>query len=133
MKCALVTLYARPASLFLVLSRSRAHALIPAVVHTHRYLHIFEMYTNQTFPLIICSEKGKGKSVRAMRMGHILPPGWVTFNSANTERSGMNGTLASQAEALHSHPCPTLVLTLDLPHTQATMRRPMAQPSFATR
>ena len=55
------------------------------------YLHVFEMYANTTFVLVIASEKGKGKSVRAMRMGSILPDGWVSYNSATTQRSGMNG------------------------------------------
>ena len=55
------------------------------------YLHCFEMYANTTFVLVIASEKGKGKSVRAMRMAHILPDGWASFNSATTNRSGMNG------------------------------------------
>lgn len=49
------------------------------------------MYANTTFVLVIASEKGKGKSVRAMRMGAILPDGWVSYNSATTQRSGMNG------------------------------------------
>jgi hypothetical protein len=55
------------------------------------YLHMFEMYANTTFVLVIASEKGKGKSVRAMRMAHIMPEGWTSFNSATTQRSGMNG------------------------------------------
>lgn len=58
------------------------------------YLTSFETYTKTTFVLLIASEMGKGKSVRAMRAKEIFPEGWFTMNSGNTERSGMNGTLA---------------------------------------
>ena len=61
-------------------------------------LHAFEPYTPVTFLLMICSERGLGKSMRAERFAALCPPGWYSFNSANTNRSGMNGTLA-----LHTH------------------------------
>ena len=51
-------------------------------------------YTDTTFILIIASEKGQGKSVRAKRMSFILPKGWCSNNSAASARAGMNGTLA---------------------------------------
>jgi hypothetical protein len=52
------------------------------------------MYSPTTFVLIIASEKGKGKSVRAVRMATILPGGWASFNSATSNRAGMNGNNA---------------------------------------
>ena len=55
------------------------------------YLTCMEMFLNATFVLVYCSEKGKGKSLRALRMAVILPEGWCSFNSGNTARSGMNG------------------------------------------
>ncbi len=55
------------------------------------YCHCFEMYCDQTFVLIIASEKGQGKSVRAERMAEILPKGWTSVNGANSQRAGMNG------------------------------------------
>jgi hypothetical protein len=58
------------------------------------YLHSFEMYADQTFILIIASEKGKGKSVRADRFAKLMPEGWISENGANSARAGMNGTLA---------------------------------------
>jgi len=58
------------------------------------YLQSFEMYADTTFVLLICSERGKGKSVRAMRMEKILPEGFVTWNAAASARAGMNGNMA---------------------------------------
>tara|TARA_B110000046_G_scaffold184325_1_gene222530 strand:- start:3432 stop:3860 length:429 start_codon:yes stop_codon:yes gene_type:complete len=52
------------------------------------------MYAPVTFPLIIASEKGKGKSVRAERFSYLMPEGWTSENGANSARAGMNGTLA---------------------------------------
>ena len=59
------------------------------------FLQSFDMYADTTFIMIICSERGKGKSVRAMRMEKILPPGIVTWSSAASARAGMNGNNAS--------------------------------------
>ena len=67
------------------------------------YLTCMEMFLNATFVLVYCSEKGKGKSLRALRMAVILPEGWCSFNSGNTARSGMNGAL----NLLEPDPCPT--------------------------
>ena len=55
------------------------------------YLTSFEMFHKNTFLLIIASEKGKGKSVRAIRMATILPEGWCTKNSGSTDKSHANG------------------------------------------
>jgi len=54
---------------------------------THRF-------ADQTFLLIIASDKGKGKSIRADRFAALMPDGWTSENGANSARAGMNGTLA---------------------------------------
>jgi len=55
------------------------------------YLTCFEMYFKNTFVLVVASDRGKGKSVRAFRLRDILPEGWCTNNSGNTARSHANG------------------------------------------
>jgi hypothetical protein len=55
------------------------------------YLTCFEMYHKNTFILIIASEKGCGKSVRAVRLMVLLPDGWCSKNSGTTARSWANG------------------------------------------
>ena len=55
------------------------------------YLQSFEMYSENKFILIICSERGKGKTVRGIRMGKLLPEGFVTWQGASSAREGMNG------------------------------------------
>ena len=56
------------------------------------YLQSFEPYAGVTFVLILCSEPGKGKSVRAKRLMKLLPPGIATDKAASSARAGMNGT-----------------------------------------
>lgn len=58
------------------------------------YLQSFEMYADTTFVLIICSERGKGKSVRAFRLGKLLPEGFVSWSAAASKRAGMNGNMS---------------------------------------
>jgi hypothetical protein len=55
------------------------------------YLQSFEMYAKNRFVLIICSERGKGKSIRAVRMSKLLPKGFVAWQAASSARAGMNG------------------------------------------
>ena len=55
------------------------------------YLHSFEMYTEQTFYLIIMSAKGQGKTVRSRRFMKIMPPGWCTQNGGENGVAGMHG------------------------------------------
>jgi hypothetical protein len=55
------------------------------------FLTMFEPYTDLTYILIIASEKGKGKSVRASRLSEVMVPGWCGFNSGNSAKAGMNG------------------------------------------
>lgn len=55
------------------------------------YLQTFEVYAQQRFVLIVCSERGKGKSVRATRLGKLLPRGFVATQAASSARAGMNG------------------------------------------
>lgn len=49
------------------------------------------MYSETTFVLIICSERGKGKSLRATRLMKMLPPKTTKWNAASSARAGMNG------------------------------------------
>lgn len=55
------------------------------------YLQSFDVYAEQRFVLIICSERGKGKSVRAERLGKLLPEGFAATQAASSARAGMNG------------------------------------------
>ena len=60
------------------------------------YLHAFEPYTNgATFILVIASEKGKGKSVRVLRMMRVMPKGWIQNNAGSSAKAGMNGARPS--------------------------------------
>lgn len=59
------------------------------------YLQSFDMYSETTFVLIVCSERGKGKSLRATRLMKMLPPKTTKWNAASSARAGMNGTLAA--------------------------------------
>lgn len=113
----------------------------PCLPQDELYLTCMEMFLNATFVLVYCSEKGKGKSLRALRMAVILPEGWCSFNSGNTARSGMNGAL----NLLEPDPCPTDTLeyrttmavirlcNTPLWRAQATTRPPTARWSSATR
>jgi hypothetical protein len=55
------------------------------------YLHSFNVYSPVRFMLILASEKGKGKSVRAYRMSVVLPAGTCSTSSASSAKSGMQG------------------------------------------
>jgi hypothetical protein len=59
------------------------------------YMSAFEMYDEQTFPLIVCSKRGKGKSLRAERLVRLLPENWASTDAAASSRAGMNGNSAS--------------------------------------
>lgn len=58
------------------------------------YLTMFEPYTDQTFMLIMASEKGKGKSVRAERLARVMPEGWCSELAGRSAKAGMNGNMA---------------------------------------
>lgn len=55
------------------------------------YLQSFDVYGSVRFVLIICSERGKGKSVRTKRMSRLLPKGFMAEQGASSARAGMNG------------------------------------------
>ena len=55
------------------------------------YLQSFDVYAEHRFVLIICSERGKGKSVRAERLAKMLPKGFTATQAASSARAGMNG------------------------------------------
>ena len=65
--------------------------MLRMAAHSHRCA-LVSRYADTTFMLIVASEKGQGKSVRAKRMASILPKGWCSANSAASARAGMNGT-----------------------------------------
>jgi len=67
------------------------------LVQDELYLQSFEVYSEETFIFIICSERGKGKSVRTERMSALLPEDTVGKSGAASARAGMNGTLTSIA------------------------------------
>ena len=58
------------------------------------YLQSFEMYAEQRFVLIICSDRGKGKSIRAERLAKLLPSGFTSTQAASSARAGMNGNMS---------------------------------------
>ena len=60
------------------------------------YLQSFEVYSEQRFVLIICSDRGKGKSIRAERLAKLLPAGFTSTQAASSARAGMNGEKATQ-------------------------------------
>jgi hypothetical protein len=60
------------------------------------YLQCFEVYAEQRFVLIICSDRGKGKSIRAERLAKLLPAGFTSTQAASSARAGMNGAFKSQ-------------------------------------
>lgn len=59
------------------------------------YLQAFTVYSTSKFVLIICSERGKGKSVRASRLSKLLSEGVTSWQAASSSRSGMNGNHSS--------------------------------------
>lgn len=59
------------------------------------YLQAFSVYAETRFVLIICSERGKGKSVRASRLAKLLPEGLTAWQAASSARAGMNGVWAA--------------------------------------
>ena len=69
-------------------AQPRAHHKLPV-----------QMYADTTFVLIIAADKGTGKSVRALRMAHILPENWCSFNSATSARAGMNGATLAEPKS----------------------------------
>lgn len=58
------------------------------------YLQSFDVYAEHRFVLIICSERGKGKSVRAERLAKMLPKGFTATQAASSARAGMNGNMS---------------------------------------
>ena len=58
------------------------------------YLQSFEVYSEQRFVLIICSDRGKGKSIRAERLAKLLPAGFTSTQAASSARAGMNGNMS---------------------------------------
>lgn len=64
--------------------------------HDEMYLQCFEVYAEQRFVLIICSDRGKGKSIRAERLAKLLPAGFTSTQAASSARAGMNGAFKSQ-------------------------------------
>lgn len=49
------------------------------------YLQSFERYTPATWMVVVCSQRGVGKSMTAMRMGRIFPKGIFVWNSQSSE------------------------------------------------
>jgi hypothetical protein len=76
------------------------------------YLQSFEMYAEQRFVLIICSDRGKGKSIRAERLAKLLPSGFTSTQAASSARAGMNG-----------NSCKTSLTTQTLPNSSKLSRR----------
>lgn len=53
------------------------------------YLQSFERYTPATWMVVVCSQRGVGKSMTAMRMGKIFPKGIFVWNAQSSEKAGM--------------------------------------------
>lgn len=58
------------------------------------YLQSFDVYSNVRFLMIVCSDRGKGKTIRAIRLSKLLPQGFTSFQSASSARAGMNGNMS---------------------------------------